>query len=102
MRACLDRWVSECLLDKQPHVCTDRHTMYGCVYVCVVTVLGSPGAVSAGPEEPEEQSCGGGEGRPPSAAPSLLYWHEACDLHPGAGRMEGEGSQEVVLLEGRS
>ena len=51
MRACLDRWVSECLLDKQPHVCTDRHTMYGCVYVCVVTVLGSPGAVSAGPEE---------------------------------------------------
>ena len=43
----------------------------------------------------------GAEG-PPFAAPSLLYWHEACDLHPGAGWMEGEGSQRVDLLEGRS
>ena len=47
---CLDSRISVCLLDKQPHVCTDT-TTYRCVYVCVVTVPGSLGAVSAGPEE---------------------------------------------------
>ena len=44
--------------------------------------------------EPGKQSSGRGEGKDPFCCPSLLYWDEACDLHPEAGKVEGEGSQE--------
>ena len=55
-----------------------------------------------GQRSQRSRAVGEWRGRTPSTAPSLLYWHEACDLHPGAGWMEGKGSQEVVLVEGRS
>ena len=57
---------------------------------------------SPGPEEPGKQSSGRGEGKDPFCCPSLLYWDEACDLHPKAGWMEGKGSQEVVPIVGKS
>ena len=57
---------------------------------------------SPGPEEPGKQSCRGGEGKDPLCCPSLLYWDEVCDLHPEVGWMEGKGSQEVVLVAGKS
>ena len=61
------------------------------------SILASPG-----PEEPGKQSSGGGEGKDPLCCPSLLYWDEVCDLHPEVGWMEGKGSQEVVLVAGKS
>ena len=57
---------------------------------------------SPGPEEPGKQSCGGGEGKELHCCPSPLDWDEACDLHPEAGGVEGEHSQEVVHMAGKS
>ena len=57
---------------------------------------------SPGPEQPGKQSCWGGEGKDPLCCPSLLYWDEVCDLHPEAGGVEGEGSQEAVQIMAKS
>ena len=45
---------------------------------------------------------GGGEGEDPHCCPSVLRWDEACGLHPVAGWVEVEGSQEEVPMAGKS
>ena len=48
------------------------------------------------------RAVGEGQGRTPlPCCPSLLYWDEPCDLHPGEGEVGGEGSQEVVHMAGK-
>ena len=46
------------------------------------------------------QSCAGR--KDPRCCPSLLCWEEAWDLHPQAGVVEGEGSQEAVPMAGKT
>ena len=53
-----------------------------------------PGVTRAKGARQAELRGRGGEG--PLCCPSLLYWDEACDLHPDTGWMEEKGSQEVV------
>ena len=71
-----------------------------CVCVCALSHRASEPSilVSPGPEGPGKQSCGGGEGRTPLCGPSLLFWNEAWDPHPGAGCIDGEAFQEVVPM----
>ena len=37
-------------------------------------------------------------GEDPLCGPSLLFWDEAWDPHPGAGCIDGEAFQEVVPM----